>query len=297
MTASAYHFFHEMYRRRQSLRQVKGFNFDQHGTWPDALISSSGSQGKFPDIILRVNDEKGCPFRGGEMIEIKESQSYGMPSFNSTMPSAVKDIREVAPPGGKLHQAMCHSEGKDPYRLREREVYYLLHGKKDRKGKADKRGACVKVCLVHGAFFDTLPLTENIRAMFAAVVKDALHDNPDAQSDPAFKQAGEKLMRLNWKQSYFNKTREVENSSIKMRLRLMAEVHQKANLLNAKHYPQIADDTLNMIVPADARQGGLTPLQLIKTVFGGKTLPPQMQVLSLQDCLGREFVVFQVGVT
>ena len=278
MVASAYHFFCALYDTRRSLRGAK-HSLDEHGTWKDALISCT-NRDSFPDVILKVND-RNRTFPGGEMIEIKEAQSYNIPSFNSTLPSRVKDIREVARKDGKMYREMRdNEEGKDPHRLQQREVYYLLSGRK---------GGNVKICLLHGAFFDTLPVDAHIRKMFEQVLSDALKDNPKAHKDPAFAEAAEKLLQLRWQQAHFNKTRTVDGASIKMRLRLMAEVHTKANIFNAVHFPEIADNTLNMIVPQDAAAKAR-----MKKAFPKDKLPPEMGVLSIRNFLAQEFAVFQV---
>ena len=83
---SIYHFFAHLVRNRNRLEYVpklEDFPFDRE------LVSYTG-KGKFPDFAIRVNPKVDPP--GGELIEVKDSRSYAVPSFNSTIPTGNKSI-------------------------------------------------------------------------------------------------------------------------------------------------------------------------------------------------------------
>lgn len=85
--ASIYHFFaHLITNKNQFLQStpLEKFPFDE------SLIAAR-SGGSFPDIILRL-ETSNRGFIGGEFIELKDSQSYSIASFNSTIPTGQKDI-------------------------------------------------------------------------------------------------------------------------------------------------------------------------------------------------------------
>ncbi len=55
----------------------------------DERILSCRNAGVFPDMAIRVNRDKSI-FTGGELIELNDSDSYMVSSFNSTIPSRSK---------------------------------------------------------------------------------------------------------------------------------------------------------------------------------------------------------------
>lgn len=283
MTASIYHLYKDMYDRRRGL-SAAGANIDKSHVWHDGIVASSGNRGVFPDVILKTNTDGG-DFSGGEMIEIKESRSYVIPSFNSTLPAGAKKIADVAPRSSRIYQQLKKHDNNDPYHLPEREVYYLLRGS-SKEGK-------MKICLTHGSFFATLPANENIRQILRDIFDEALDDNGVSQ-DKAHNSAKEKLLSLDWKQSHFNKTRHAENSSIKLRMRIMAEVNKNANILDGSQYPVIGDNTLNIAIPlfgrGNVRQKIIANMQ---KAFAADNLPGDIEIICLEHFLGHQFLVFQ----
>lgn len=288
MTSSAYHLFEDLYQRRGNLAK-QSIKADKLAL-RDSLVACVGSSGKFPDLVLRVNH--GDPdFGGGELIEIKDSAtSYNIASFNSTIPTSVKLIAEVAKEGGGLYNKLMEAES-DPHRHPLREVYYLIRGMK--KGRA-------KVCLVHGLFFETIPVDESIKGAVTRAISDAA-DASQGLDDDAIQRASKTIAALNWKQSHMSKTRITPGASVGIRYRTMAEAVADANVLNGSKYPQIKDDTLNMIVPAHVFDGDATAdakaakVALMEKAFGvdsGK-LPADIDAFEMKHLLNGPFVVFQ----
>ncbi len=85
MNFSIYHLFIELSEqggRLLSKAPLGKFPFDQ------SQFAYRGD-GKFPDMVLRVNPNR-RDFSGGEIIELKDAASSSIASFNSTVPTGRK---------------------------------------------------------------------------------------------------------------------------------------------------------------------------------------------------------------
>jgi len=227
---SIYHFFAHLYRNRNRLEWVPkldDFPFDIE------LLSYKG-RGKFPDFAIRVNPD-GEP-SGGELLEVKDSKSYAVPSFNSTIPTGKKSIDELIRGRRSVIREQMEAAGDDIYSLQEREVYYLLRGKS--KGKT-------KICLVHGSFFETVKVEQLIQQAFGQVLDERLAEEEYEISA----ELHDLMLRIFSIQDSFSKVRHVENATVKMRFRIMTEVKKEGNIFNSKMYPAIRDNTLNFVIP------------------------------------------------
>ena len=229
---SIYHFFAHLYRNRNRLEWVpklEDFPFDIE------LLSYKG-RGKFPDFAIRVNPEGKPP--GGELIEAKDSKSYSVPSFNSTIPTGSKSIESLIQGKSSVVRQQMEAVGDDIFAVPLREVYYLLRGK-------DPKTKNTKICLVHGSFFETVRVEELIRQAFGQVLDERLQAEDHAISS----ELHELMLRIFSTQDSFSKVRHVENASVKLRFRIMTEVKKEGNVFNSKIYPAIRDNTLNFILP------------------------------------------------
>ncbi|MCY4657091.1 MAG: hypothetical protein OXC80_09790, partial [Gammaproteobacteria bacterium] len=133
-TSSIYHFFIELAKRRGYLTysaNLEDFEF------PESMVAAK-SKGSFPDLVLRLSDQQ--PFSGGELIEIKTSQSYGISSFNSTLPRSSHKVSELS----KNIRDQMLNKGEDPDAVPEREIYYLIFG----INKRARPAPLYKICLV-----------------------------------------------------------------------------------------------------------------------------------------------------
>ncbi|MDE2748848.1 MAG: hypothetical protein OXI34_07785 [Chloroflexota bacterium] len=229
---SIYHFFAHLYRNRNRLEWVpklEDFPFDIE------LLSYKG-RGKFPDFAIRVNP--GGDPSGGELIEAKDSKSYVVPSFNSTIPTGYKSIESLIQGRSSVVREQMEEIGDDIYAVPLREVYYLLRGK-------DPKTSNTKICLVHGSFFETVNVEELIRKAFGQVLDERL----EAEDHAISSELHDLMLRIFSKQDSFSKVRHVENASIKLRFRIMTEVKKEGNVFNSKVYPGIRENTLNFIIP------------------------------------------------
>ncbi len=290
MTASAYHLFCDIYQRRSNLALI-GIDAEQF-MLRDDLIAARGGKGKFPDLILRTNQNNPM-FQGGEFVEMKDAKtSYSMPSFNSTIPSAYKDVQEYVSRNGALYAKMLEADGVDPYLLAQREVYYLVRGRKQLN---------CKVCLIHGSFFETVDATENIKSALKNSLDDAMDDS-DIENDEEAQRAIDRVTSFKWKREHLAKVRKHKDASISIRMRVMSEVIKEADLLNSTQYPAIGDNTLNMIVPAhpesDYAQLKQDAIAKMESAFGveATNLPNDLTVQQLLHLRNGPFVLFQTEI-
>jgi hypothetical protein len=54
-------------------------------------------------------------------------------------------------------------------------------------------------------------------------------------------------------QDSFSKVRDVNRASVKIRFRIMTEAKAEGNILNSEKYPQILDNTLNLVLPCNSK--------------------------------------------
>ena len=231
---SIYHFFAHLCRNRKCLRTA-----EKLGDFPfDRELLSCENKNTFPDMAIRINPGKKPP--GGELIELKDSRtSYRIASFNSTIPTGRKLIASITSGKTNVVRQRMEDADEDIYSLEERDVYYLVRGK-----RADK----TKVCLVHGSFFETVPVDELIRSSFGQVLLEGLADNLEQTSA----ELSEVMDNVSLSQSHFSKSRNVKDASVKLRFRVMTEAENEGNILNPQLYPEIEDNTLSLVAPGDS---------------------------------------------
>lgn len=192
---SIYHFFYHLVRNRAELKE--GF---ASFTFPHQMIACQ-SKGVFPDIVLRLNSDRTL-FTGGELIELKESKSCNIASFNSTVPTGEKSVQDLE---GKIINAM-KALGENPSDVPIRQVFYLIKG---------TCKATLRVCLVHGRYFQTIAVPRLISEAFRQVLIDS------AESQQEQHELTDDLLR----QIDFSKTRHVKGSAVSLRFRVMTQAY------------------------------------------------------------------------
>ena len=169
--------------------------------------------------------------------------------------------------------------GDDVFSLEERDVYYLVRGRK---------AWHQKICLVHGSFFETIEVKELIRQSFAQVLEEKLTGSNISDDDM------ELLETVFSEQEDFSRVRNVREASVKLRFRIMTEVKPEGNILNPKQYPAIIDDSLNFVTPYHSEEEKGQIIQKMEVVVG-KSGMKQFKVFSLRHPLNGWFVVFQTS--
>jgi hypothetical protein len=272
MTSSIYHFFKDLCLKKDALKTIgklDDFAFDKD-------LLSCKRVGQFPDLAIKIckTDEL---FSGGELIELKDSQSYTVSSFNSTIPIGKKEIRKIVKSENTdIYQKMT-ANGDDVFSLPERDVFYLIRGQKNGK---------VKVTLVHGSFFETVKVKELITNSFRQVLQERLAESK-IEIDEKTREILETVFS---EQESFSKVRNVENASVKLRFRIMTEVKAEGNILNEKKYPQILDNTLNFVLPSHSADDDRLNFDKMELVFGDS----EFESFHIKHHFNGNFLVFQV---
>lgn len=269
---SIYHFWKHIVQSKVPLSKVN--NLDQFKY--DVKMLSCENKGIFPDLAIRLNKDRSV-FTGGELIELKDSKSYVVSSFNSTIPTGRKKIRKIIPSEHSTTFVQMTNAGDDVFSLEEREVYYLVRGRK---------GNRQKICLVHGSFFETLSTDELIRQSFEQVLDEKLAGGNISE------EVKEQLSAIFSEQEDFSRVRNVGKASVKLRFRILTEVKPEGNILNPKQYPEIVDDSLNFILPYHSEEEKAGVLEKMQMVVG-KTGLKKFKTFSLKHPLNGWFIVFQ----
>ena len=105
---SIYHFFYSLVQKKHLLKKVN--KLDQFPF--DKRLLSCRNDGIFPDMAIRLNKDRAI-FTGGELIELKDSDSYTVSSFNSTIPSRHKRIDEIITGENSIVKQQMEDAGND----------------------------------------------------------------------------------------------------------------------------------------------------------------------------------------
>jgi len=275
MSSSIYHFFKTLTANKAALKSIAkldNFAFDE------ALLSCK-RVGQFPDLAIRIckDDEL---FTGGELVELKDSKSYSVSSFNSTIPTGKKEIAKIVK--GKNSEVLRQmiEVGDDISSLPEREVFYLIRGQ--------NKENC-KIVLVHGSFFETVKVSELIAKSFSQVLRESM-ESGKAKFDDKTKAILETLFS---EQTSFSKVRNVENASVKLRFRIMTEVKAEGNILNTRKYPDISANTLNFVLPSHDADADRLNLDKMNVIFDDLK---EFKIFHIKHHFNGKFLVFQLPV-
>ncbi|MFH1422911.1 MAG: hypothetical protein ABIH42_09410 [Planctomycetota bacterium] len=239
---------------------------------------SCKNKGIFPDLAIRLNKERKI-FTGGELIELKDSISYSVSSFNSTIPSRSKKTEDIITGENSTIRQQMEKTDKDIFSLPIRDVYYLVRGKKKQK---------IKVCLVYGSFFETISVENLISQSFSQVLDERLRES-GKEISATLKQI---LVSALSQQKSFSKVRNVEKSSVKLRFRIMTEVKAEGNILNPKKYPEIKDDSINLILPCHNEEQEQNLYRILRNVFSKEELY-NFHIFKLKHHFNGYFLVLQ----
>jgi hypothetical protein len=253
--------------------KLESFPFD------DSMLSCKNA-GQFPDLAIKLTINNSL-FSGGELIELKDSQSYTVSSFNSTIPTGKKDIEKVIKSVNSSIKKQMEEAGNHIYSLQYRDIFYLIRGQHKNN---------TKIVLTHGSFFETIKSNELISQSFEQVLDESILKY-NIQIDNDTKSV---LVDMFSEQDSFSKVRNVDNASVKLRFRIMTEVKAEGNILNSNQYPEIKDNTLNLIAPYNTEEEKETILKRFKNVFNEKYIK-DFSILPLKHHLDGYFLVFQTA--
>jgi hypothetical protein len=274
MTYSIYHFFRSLVQKKHCFKKLKKldqFPFNQ-------TLLSCRNAGVFPDLAIRLNKDT-KKFTGGELIELKDSKSYTVSSFNSTIPSRSKRVEEIITGENSIIKKQMEKAGNNIFSSPVRDVFYLVRGKKNLR---------MKVCLVYGSFFEIVSVENLISQSFYQVLEERLKESGKEIPDN-LKQT---LISILSQQQSFSKVRNVEKASVKLRFRIMTEVKAEGNILNSNKYPEIKDDTLNFILPCHNEEQKHDVFMKLRTVFTKRELQ-EFSIFKIKHHFNGYFLVLQ----
>ncbi len=274
---SIYHFFKKLIDNKEkfaNIKKLEDFPFDNN-------LLSCKNQGQFPDLAIKLSPKNDL-FTGGELIELKDSDSYTVSSFNSTIPTGKKEIAKVIKGENSIIRQQMENVGDDINSLPIREVFYLIRGKK--KGNT-------KIMLLHGNFFETIKTGDLISQSFSQVLDERLQ-----QSGLSVNQEMKNLLiSMFSEQENFSKVRTVDKASVKLRFRIMTEVKAEGNILNSTKYPEIEDNTINFLLPYHTEHDREIAIRRMTNVFG-KTGINNVKEFKIKHHFNGYFIVFQQNI-
>jgi len=276
MIYSIFHFFKHLINNKQYFQ-----NIEKLGDFPfDDTMLACKNIGQFPDLVIRISSENSF-FTGGELIELKDSKAYNISSFNSTIPTGQKDIEKVIKSVNSSIKKQMEDKGNHILSLLYRDVYYLIRGKYKNN---------TKIVLIHGSFFETIKPDTLISKSFEQVLEERL-TKYNIQLDENAKSI---LIDMFSEQESFSRVRNVNDASVKLRFRIMTEVKTEGNILNTKQYPEIKDNSINLIVPYNNEEEKNMILKRFQQVFDKDNMENYL-IFSLKHHLDGYYVVFQIG--
>ncbi len=274
--ASIYHFFKSLTQTSEYFKEIAklaDFPFDES-------LLSCHNIGRFPDLAIKLNAENEL-FTGGELIELKDNKSYSISSFNSTIPTGQKNINDLLPTKNSKIRDQMEAAGDDIYSLPQRDVFYLIRGK-------DNKRNTVKTVLVHGSFFETISVNKLISGSFSQILEERIRESGIEVNDETKKT----IIDIFSEQKSFSKVRHVDKASVKLRFRVMTEAKAEGNILSTAKYPEIEDDTLNLILPCHDEETEKMLRLKFETVFG-KAATKRFKIFKFKHHFNGYFLVFQ----
>jgi len=205
------------------------------------LLYSQSAQ--FPDFIFKSRWHENH-LTCGSLLELKDSKGGNISSFNSTLPTKSKSLEEVDTVNGipLVSKITSIKDGQlvevDNYRTYQRKSFYLIRTYRD-----DYR---VKISLVDGSFFETIPKDYLIYQMFLKILQNHINKRDVKVSTERLTEFQELLSHIT-DQTIIASSQTIEKASVRPRLRIMAEVHSEGNP-HSSFYPEIRDGSFNLII-------------------------------------------------
>ena len=244
------------------------------------LLYSESQQ--FPDFLFKTQEHNGrCV--AGSLMELKDSKGGNIASFNSTIPTKYKSLKEIDVINGNnlVSKIARVIDGKvslgEDYLSFQRRCAYLVRTHKD----TDK----VKVSVVDGSFFETVPKEHLFYQMFLNTLQSHLERKEIQISPETLEKVRETLSHIT-DQTIIASSQIIEGASVRPRLRIMAEVHPEGNP-HSKFYPEIVEGSFNLILQSTSQVDEIKE-EVLSSI-------PEIDVFSIHHKRNGEHTVFQFG--
>ena len=216
---------------RKDAKNIYGFDL-----WGNLSIDRLKKQGikktllysqsqQFPDFLFKVK-KQAEGYIGGSLMELKDSKGGNIASFNSTIPTEYKSLEEIDIINGnnlvsKIARVLDGKLAQDESHFKfERRCFYLIRTHKESKK--------VKVSIVDGSFFETVPKEHLFYQTFLYILRAHLEKKKIKISQQTLKEV-EKALSCVTDQTIIASSKIIEKASVRPRLRIMAEVHPEGN--------------------------------------------------------------------
>ncbi|WP_145973218.1 hypothetical protein [Thermococcus barophilus] len=236
----------------------------------------------FPDFMFKSIFEN-SRLIGGEILELKDSKGGSIASFNSTIPTEYKTLKEIERLNGskgkiviKIAEIFDKNSSYPEWKTYKRKCFYLIRTHKKDENK-------VKVSIVEGAFFETIPEKDLISTMFQNIFNKHAKEYPIPDK---VKENASQVFQYLTDHSLISFSQDIPKASIKPRLRIMAEAKNEGNPHWEKY--NIPSKTLNLIIKADNES------KTVRNIIEERELPIEIFTIAHQN--DGEFLVFSYKV-
>lgn len=244
------------------------------------LLYSASQQ--FPDFLFKTQKHNDR-YVAGSLMELKDSKGGNISSFNSTVPTKYKTLKEIDVINGNdlVSRIAKVFDGKfaldENYFTFQRRCFYLV--------RTQKNTNKVKVSIVDGSFFETVPKEHLFYQMFLNVLQSHIEKKELKISPETLDKVRETLSHIN-DQTIIASSQIIEGASVRPRLRIMAEVHPEGNP-HSSFYPEITDGSFNLILQSSPK------VEEIKEEICSHI--PEIDVSFIHHKRNGEHAVFQFG--
>lgn len=257
---------------------IKNERIKNQGISEKILYSKSE---QFPDFLFKTKKER-SEFICGSLLELKDTKGGSIASFNSTIPTKHKSLEEVNVINGndlvsKISAIMDGKLASDKaYCSFQRRNFYLIRTYKDSRDK-------VKISIVDGSFFETVPKESLFYQMFLNILRGHLEKKNIKIPSEQLKEIESSLSHIT-DQTIIAASQTIDRASVRPRLRIMAEVHSEGNP-HSSSYPEISERSFNLIIQSSPYKKEVEKF-ILKRV-------PEIKVLTVQHKRNGEHIVFQ----
>ena len=169
---------------------------------------------RFPDFLFKTKKNEGV-YSHGSLLELKDSKGANIASFNSTIPTKTKTLEEIDIINGKSLVSKIASivdrefPPNEEYMKFERRCFYLV-----RTNKGNKR---VKISIIDGAFFETIPKERLFHEMLLYVYHRHLRKRKASTHQKETMEAVEKALRCIDDQTIIACSQVIDKASVRPR--------------------------------------------------------------------------------
>ncbi|MBI5253912.1 MAG: hypothetical protein HY930_05910 [Euryarchaeota archaeon] len=149
--------------------------------------------------------------------------------------------------------------------------------------KTSKANDKVKISIVDGSFFETVPKEHLIYQMFLNILRGHLEKKHIKIPSELLSEIEKSLSHIT-DQTIIAASQTIEKASVRPRLRIMAEVHSEGNP-HSSFYPEISERSFNFIIQKSIYEERLAEIMRQKI--------PEVKIFTIRHKRNGEHVVFQ----